>query len=67
MTKLEKAKKLEAARIVLVTAADMIQIARDKILDVNPETRANYQFALHSVVALTCEVVEMQNKLEGKS
>jgi hypothetical protein len=67
MNKLEKAKNREAARVLLIQAYDMIDVAKDKMLEIDGsdnETRELWKKI--SVALLDLSSYNLQKDLEGK-
>jgi len=65
MKKIEKAENLEAARILLITAQDLIRTAQVKVAEVQ-DGSLNLDSVLNFLMDSTCRVVQLQNKLHEK-
>lgn len=67
MKKIEKAENLEAVRVLLITANDIVGIAERKLAETIPDHIINCQFVEHSLTNLTCQIVQLQNELHGRT
>ena len=66
MKKEDKSTNLEVARVLLIQAQNLIQVALDKVYLTGP-SGIDAAGAINAVVNATCIVVYLQNKLKDKS